>query len=75
VEQSRGLQVGAQGNDLTEVKQRESEPYAAPMALFTGTQDVRVSGTWREPGRVRVVQSDPVPATVLAILPEVAVGG
>lgn len=75
VEASRGLSAGTDENDLVEIKQRESESYDDPIALFTGTQDVNIPSRWREPGRIIIEQSEPLPATVLAVIPEVSLGG
>jgi hypothetical protein len=75
VEATRGLTASVPPLDAVELKQRDQERYEEPIALFTGTFEVRVPTGWQTPGRVRLTQSYPLPATVLAIMPEVTVGG
>ena len=75
VQDSRGLSAGASDADLVEIKQREGEGYDSPVALFTGTQEVNVPSRWDGPGRIVIEQRDPLPAAVLAVIPEVTLGG
>lgn len=75
VEETRGLRVGPDVDHLVEIKQRNAENYDAPTAAATGILEERIPAAWSKDGRVFVRQSDPLPATVLAIIPDVAVGG
>ena len=75
VQATRGLFVGMSGAELIEAEQRSTEGYDAPTRDLTESVDVRFPSTWSYPGRVRIEQRDPVPATVLAIIPEVSIGG
>lgn len=75
VQQTRGLFVGIAETEMIEMEQRTTEGYDAALREVTQVQRVRFPSSWDFPGRVRVEQRDPVPATVLAILPEVSIGG
>lgn len=77
-EKSRGIWAGTEPpsdddtdplEGLTEVKIRNDESYDGPVALRTGTMDVTVQGSWNRNGRVFIRQVDPIPLSVLAIVP------
>jgi len=74
VEQSRGFWAGPNENDLTEYKQRTDEDYGVPTRMTTGTQEITLSPNWNSNGRILVRQVDPLPITILAIIPEVNIG-
>ena len=72
VDKTRGLWAGGDStdlNDLTEYKLRDEEGYEDPVDLKTGTIEVNIQPQWNSNGRVLIRQIDPVPATVLAIVP------
>lgn len=73
---TRGLFVGEKrGAQLDEIKQRSTEMnYGQAIALFTGWEEITVRGAWGKGGRVYIQSPDPMPAEVLTILPELAVG-
>jgi hypothetical protein len=76
VEASRGLAAAANGGPLVPIKERrERLAYDAPPPLVTDTIEVRPTTGFDFAGRVRVVQTAPLPATVLTITPEVVLGG
>lgn len=75
VERSRGLWAGPNADHVTEVKQRDFEPYGDPIALFTGDMKLAIPPSWGRSGSVVLQQRDPLPLTVLAVIPEVDVGG
>jgi len=75
VEDSRGIFAGRDESNLLEYKQRAQEGYDAPVALLTGVADILIGATWSKEGRVFVRQSDPLPLSILAAIPEVTVGG
>lgn len=75
VEESRGIFVGKDADSLNELKQRNAEDYNDPTALLTGTAKVIVTTNWKENGRVYVRQVDPLPLTILGIIPEIETGG
>lgn len=75
LEESRGLYAGRDASNLIEYKQRAQEGYDAPIELLTGIADILIGATWSKSGRVFVRQSDPLPLSILAAIPEVTVGG
>lgn len=75
VERSRGLWAGPDADHMTEVKQRDFEPYGDPIALFTGDLKMSIPPSWGRSGSIVLQQRDPLPLTVLAVIPEVESGG
>lgn len=75
VEESRGIFAGRNASNLIEYKQRAQENYDDPVSTLTGIADVLIPATWNKEGRVFVRQSDPLPLSILAVIPEVSVGG
>lgn len=78
VENSRGIWAGSsppadESSDflggLSEVKVRSFEGYDSPVDLVTGTLDVIIQSHWNSNGRVFIRQTDPVPLSVLAVVP------
>lgn len=79
VQDTRGLWAGCEppsgdnvvGGDsgLVEYKLRQNEGYDEPTELKTQVIDVNIDGRMNDNGRVFIRQSDPVPATILAIVP------
>ena len=76
VESTRGLFVGTDALHLKEWKQSHATlSYDEPMPLETGLAEVCIPGTWDKNGRVFIRQSSPLPMQILALIPEVSVGG
>jgi hypothetical protein len=75
VERSRGMWAGPDADHMTEVKQRDFEPYGDPIALFTGDFKLSIPPSWGRSGSIVLQQRDPLPLTVLAVVPEIDVGG
>ena len=75
VEESRGGKIGFDKDHLTEFKQRAYEPYGTATSLKTGDISVTMPSTWRSEGSIFFRQDDPLPMTLLAVIPEVSVGG
>lgn len=76
-ERSRGLWIG-QGEEeptLIEAKMRENEEMGDPIALLTGDKEIEIMGGWNLNGRIVIRQLDPVPFTILAVIPRAEVGG
>ena len=78
VENTRGLCVmGVEADDSVdspaEFKERRLENYGAPTKLQTGIMSVGLSSGYSS-GRVRIEQRNPLPCTVLSLLPKVALG-
>lgn len=76
VDQTRGLATGPtfDSNEIVEFKMRDDQPMGTPIALETGDQRVNVSPLWATEGQICIEQSYPLPATVLGIVFEYAVG-
>ena len=69
VESTRGVWAGADENNLTEFKLRNAEGYDEPVALSTGTIDLNIRPEWNSTGKVLIRQTEPLPVSVLAIVP------
>lgn len=78
VEKTRGLWLGASApvdeatdflGGLTEIKARLFEGYDQPVDLSTGKMDVIIRSEWNSNGRIFLRQTDPIPATILALIP------
>jgi len=75
VEESRGGKIGYDKDHLTEFKQRAYEPYGTATSLKTGDIKVTLPATWKTDGSIFYRQQDPLPMTLLAVIPEVSIGG
>lgn len=71
---SGGIFVGPDANNLTEAKQRTTEPYGTPPALVSKEIPVMVTPSWNDSGQIFVRQADPLPLTVVSLTLEVAIG-
>lgn len=74
VESSRGIFAGPDEDHLYEYKPEITE-YTEATPLVTGTVEIPITSTWDLAGRVLVRQTDPLPLTVLALIPNFEVGG
>jgi hypothetical protein len=74
VKATRGLAVGSDAAQLTEIKERAEENYGAPTLLRTGDERVLIDPSWNSNGRVFVRQAWPLPATIVAVVPRLEVG-
>lgn len=71
VEESRGIFAGPDADNLEEYAQREDEDYNEPTDLLTGRIEIAIQPFWTDSARVFARQSDPLPISILAIIPEV----
>jgi hypothetical protein len=71
---TRGLKVGPDFGTLREIKDRTTERMGQAINLFTGDHRITIDGLWTTYGQVCVQQDQPLPATVLALVPEVYIG-
>jgi hypothetical protein len=69
VEETRGLYGGVDFDHLYELKQRSFEDYDEPIRPLSGIYEVNIDSNWDYNGRVVVRQTDPLPATILAVIP------
>lgn len=75
VNSSRGVLAGTDGKNMYEYAQREYEFYDRPVEDATGTIDINIDANWGKGGRIYVRQSDPLPLSILAVIPSISVGG
>ena len=68
---SRGLLVGPDSTRLIEMKQRHTEAYGSPTQLLTGDAKINIKAKWNTNGRVFLRQKDPLPMTILAVIPTI----
>ena len=74
LENTRGLKAGPDQEHLTEIKERRQEGYGQAIALRTGDERLVLSPSWNTHGSVWIRQDQPLPATVLGLIPEVRGG-
>lgn len=75
VYRSSGIFVGPNASNLTEAKQRSTEPYGSPPALKSEEIPVTLTPSWADSGQIFIRQSDPLPLTVVSLTAEVVLGG
>lgn len=75
VEQTRGLQAGPDADNLLELSPLRSGSYFTPVGEDTGIVKANIISDWSDGGRVMFRQDKPLPATLLAAIPELQVGG
>lgn len=75
VESTRGLQAGPDVANLLEMSPLRSGQYDQPIEEETGVLKVNIISDWSDGGRVLIRQNKPLPATILAAIPEVVIGG
>jgi hypothetical protein len=74
VYRSSGIFIGPDEDNLTEAKQRTTEPYGSPPSLKSEEVLVVITPTWADSGAVFVRQEDPLPLTIVNMTMEVALG-
>lgn len=77
LEDSRGGLFGrsSKESDLFEAKQRSDDDNYGSIGPITGKQKTTITDTWLGTGRVTIIQRDPLPMSILAIIPQADVGG
>ena len=74
LENSRGLQVGPDSSTLVEIKDRSTQAMGTAVPLKSGDERILISPTWSTQGSLWVRQDNPLPCTVLGVIPEVRIG-
>lgn len=79
VEDTRGIWIGYKDGVrddpwLVEYKQRATEAWDEAIQLYTGDIRMTPHWDWNTAGRVWIKQFDPLPMTILAIMPDVTLG-
>ena len=75
VNASRGIWASTPGGQWYEYPQREFEFYDDSVTDATGKVEIKLDSQWDKNGRVKIRQTDPLPLSVLAVIPRVTVGG
>lgn len=75
LESSRSFMVGMNSSKTYEQKPDYRQTYDAPIPLVTGVSELKINTAWQKPGRVYIKQPDPLPLTILAIIPDVVISG
>ncbi|WP_427928624.1 hypothetical protein [Agrobacterium cavarae] len=73
VEKTRGIWAGPSDEALVELKQREFENWNEATRLATDDVELTPTADWTKGGTMIVKQFDPLPMTILAIMPDVKV--
>lgn len=71
---SRGLLVGRDLNSLYPIKERTNEAYGAPTKLINGVKYQLLDSEWNEDSQTYFVQDDPLPSSILGLVPDLEVG-
>ena len=70
------ISAGPDFNRLSNYPARAvSDPYGSPPALRTGEISLSITPNWSQDGTWCIRQTEPVPLTILSIVPEFATGG
>lgn len=75
VQDTRGLLAGPDEDHLLETRAEISGNYDQFYQEVNGIMTINILSDWTKGGRVFVRQEDPLPATILAVIPQVAVSG
>lgn len=80
VEQSNGFLAGPDVNHLTQSPSpppsTSTNPFdGSQLAPTTGIVELPIDATWEQPGRIFIRMTDPLPLKILAIIPNVGMGG
>ena len=60
---------------MREIKPRFDSDNYDPIALKTYKQEVIIDPQWSKGGGLRIEQRDPLPMTILSVIPQIDVGG
>jgi len=74
-EKTMGLKVGPDADTLREVKFGVPGTFGQPRILYTGDKDTTLKPAWAKDGQFVIVQDDPMPLTILSVIPDAIVGG
>lgn len=74
VEKTRGLSAGPDVDTLVEFKERTNETPGEPIQPYTGIRELNMAPDWNDVGRVYLRGTPGLPARILALIPDLAVG-
>ncbi len=72
---TRGLFAGARESELREFRPEKRTDYTSPLGTTTGLLEQAITCSWETGGSILIRQSDPLPATILSVIPNITVGG
>lgn len=73
--ESRGLKAGRTFSRMVSIKElNRAVSLGNPIPLVTGDERVIMDPLWDVPGQICLQQDDPLPVTVLGIIPEIEIG-
>ena len=74
-ERTLGGWVGPDRDHMREMKYGLVALYGQPPSFITDDKNITLSPSWNKTGQIVVQQRDPLPMTLLALVPDVVVGG
>lgn len=74
LQDTRSVMAGPDEDHLTEWEPRQAESLVSPPDLINGIVEINISSDHKERGRVYVRQKDPLPMSILSVIPEVTMG-
>jgi acyl-CoA thioesterase len=75
VDKSSGFLTGPDADHLVPYKQKRPANYGEPDALLSELVDINIPCGWSKKGRIMVRQTQPLPCSILAVIPQVTLGG
>lgn len=75
VERTMGLWYGTGDDDMREYTFGVPSLYGQPLELVTAVLDMTAKGNWKKNKQVQIEQRDPLPLTVLSLIPDMQLGG
>lgn len=72
--ETRGLKIGRDLNQLYELRERTVELYSSPTFTISGMKYKIISTSWDTEGQTYFVQDNPLPATLLGLVPDMEIG-
>lgn len=72
---TRGVYIGSTFNTLVPAKELyKSTLLDQPQSLITGDERIIMDPSWNTEGQICIQVSDPLPATILGVIPEIIIG-
>jgi len=75
VSESRGIKAGPDADNLDEFKPDIPAGYGVTPNAISGLCELSITSSWAQSGRVFVRQADPLPLTILSVIPFGDMGG
>lgn len=72
--ESRGVEAGLRLDNTYPLRERTIEAYATPTLMLNGIKYQILETDWDENGQTYFVQRNPLPATILGLVPDLEVG-